>query len=74
MLTIGIIMDPIEHTDPDKDTTITLMHALQKKCNVEYIIPRSIFLENQNVFAKSSKIKIPNFYFFSRPMAKKKAP
>lgn len=70
MLTIGIIMDPIEHADPDKDTTITLMHALQKKCNVEYIIPHSIFLENQNVFAKSSKIKIfknkTDFYKISK--------
>jgi len=70
MLTFGIIMDPIEYADPTKDTTIALMSALQKKCNIEYIIPQSIFLENQHVFAKASKIKIfknkKDFYEISK--------
>ena len=51
-------MDPIENINPKEDSTFSMIIALQKKNNIEYIIPNTIHLINQKVFAK-----VKNFMF-----------
>jgi len=69
MLKFGVIMDPIESINPKKDTTFSLISALQKRCRVEYIFPRTMCLVDEKVKAKVSKIKVfknkTNYYQLS---------
>ena len=57
MYSFGIIMDPIEDINPKEDSTFAIITALQKNHNIEYIIPDTIHLINQDVFAKTKKLK-----------------
>ena len=57
MYSFGIIMDPIEDINPKEDSTFAIITALQKNHNIEYIVPDTIHLINQNVFAKTKKLK-----------------
>ena len=69
MLKFGVIMDSIESINPKKDTTFSLISALQKRCQVEYIFPRTMCLVDDKVKAKASKIKVfknkTNYYQLS---------
>ena len=69
MLKFGVIMDSIESINPKKDTTFSLISALQKRCQVEYIFPRTMHLIDDKVKAKASKIKVfknkANYYQLS---------
>jgi len=58
MKTFGIIMDPIDSINPKKDTTFSLIFALQKKCIIEYIYPETVSLSDGKISGKSSKIKV----------------
>ena len=58
MYSFGIIMDPIENINPKEDSTFSMILALQKKNNIEYIIPNTIHLINQKVFAKVKKLHV----------------
>jgi glutathione synthase len=70
MYSFGIIMDPIEDINPKEDSTFAIITALQKTHNIEYIIPDTIHLINQDVFAKTKKLKTfkgkRDFYKLSR--------
>ena len=70
MYSFGIIMDPIEDINPKEDSTFAIITALQKNHNIEYIIPDTIHLINQDVFAKTKKLKTfkrkKDFYKLSR--------
>ena len=70
MYSFGIIMDPIEDINPKEDSTFSIITALQKNHDIEYIVPDTIHLINQNVFAKTKKLKTfkreKNFYELSR--------
>ena len=70
MYSFGIIMDPIEDINPKEDSTFSIITALQKNHDIEYIVPDTIHLINQNVFAKTKKLKTfkreKNFYKLSR--------
>ena len=63
-------MDPIEDINPKEDSTFAIITALQKNHNIEYIIPDTIHLINQDVFAKTKKLKTfkrkKDFYKLSR--------
>ena len=60
MYSFGIIMDPIEDINPKEDSTFSIITALQKNHNIEYIMPDTIHLINQDVFAKTKKLKTFN--------------
>ena len=70
MYSFGIIMDPIEDINPKEDSTFSIITALQKNHDIEYIIPDTIHLINQDVFAKTKKLKTfkrkKDFYKLSR--------
>ena len=70
MYSFGIIMDPIEDINPKEDSTFSIITALQKNHNIEYIIPDTMHLINQDVFAKTKKLKTfkrkKDFYKLSR--------
>jgi glutathione synthase len=56
MYSFGVIMDPIENINPTEDSTFAIINALQQKCNIEYIIPDTIHIINQEVFAKIRRL------------------
>ena len=58
MYSFGILMDPIEQIDINKDSTIAIAKALQNKCKVYYIIPDTLHINNSKVYAKIAKLKI----------------
>ena len=58
MYSFGIIMDPIENINPKEDSTFSMILALQKKNNIEYIVPNTMHLINQKVFAKVKKLHV----------------
>ncbi len=58
MYSFGVIMNSIETINPETDSTIAIISALQKKCNIEYIKPGTMHLINNKVLAKSSKLKV----------------
>ena len=58
MYSFGIIMDPIENINPKEDSTFSMILALQKKNNIEYIVPNTMHLINQKIFAKVKKMHV----------------
>ena len=56
MYSFGVIMDPIENINPTEDSTFAIINALQQKCNIEYIVPDTIHIINQEVFAKIRRL------------------
>ena len=58
MYSFGILMDPIEQIDINKDSTIAIAKALQNKCKVYYIIPDTLHINNSKVYAKTAELKI----------------
>ena len=70
MYSFGIIMDPIEDINPKEDSTFSIITALQKNHNIEYIVPDTIHLINQDIFAKTKKLNTfkrkKDFYKLSR--------
>ena len=49
MYSFGILMDPIEQIDINKDSTIAIAKALQNKCKVYYIIPDTLHINNSPI-------------------------
>ena len=70
MYSFGIIMDPIEDINPKEDSTFSIITALQKNHNIEYIVPDTIHLINQDIFAQTKKLNTfkrkKDFYKLSR--------
>ena len=70
MYSFGIIMDPIENINPKEDSTFLMILALQKKNNIEYIVPNTMHLINQKIFAKVKKLHVfkrkNNFFMMSK--------
>ena len=58
MYSFGILMDPIDQIDINKDSTIAIAKALQNKCKVYYIIPDTLHINNSKVYAKTAELKI----------------
>ena len=56
MYSFGIIMDPIEDINPKEDSTFSIITALQKNHNIEYIVPDTMHLINQDIFAQTKKL------------------
>lgn len=55
----AIIMDPIESIKPYKDSTFAMMLELKRRdYQIEYILPSSLYLRENDVFAKSHTIDI----------------
>ena len=52
MHVIGILMDPIESVDFKTDSSIGIINSLQKKARIKLIVPDTIFIESNCVFAK----------------------
>jgi len=63
-------MDPIEDINPKEDSTFSIITALQKNHNIEYIVPDTIHLINQDIFAQTKKLNTfkrkKDFYKLSR--------
>ena len=51
MHVIGILMDPIESVDFKTDSSIGIINSLQKKARIKLIVPDTIFIESNCVFA-----------------------
>jgi len=58
MYSFGILMDPIDQIDINKDSTIAIAKALQNKCEVHYIIPDTLHINNSKVYGKTAELKI----------------
>ncbi len=58
MLNFGIIMDSIEHINPETDSTFSIAHSLQKKAKIIYIHSNTIYLSKNSVYAKTSELKV----------------
>ena len=57
MYSFGILMDPIEQIDINKDSTIAIAKALQNKCKVYYIIPDTLHINNSKVYGKTAELR-----------------
>ncbi|WP_367676333.1 glutathione synthase [Buchnera aphidicola] len=56
---LGIVMDSIKLIDIDKDSSFAmLIEAQNRKYEIYYMEEKDLFLESENAFAKSKKIKI----------------
>ena len=58
MYSFGVIMNPIEKADINKDSTVAIVAALQKKSKIFYILPDTIHLSNNKIYAKTGILKI----------------
>jgi glutathione synthase len=58
MYSFGIIMDPIQNIDINKDSTIAIIEALQKNSKVFYITPGTIHINNKKVYGELGRLKI----------------
>ena len=58
MYSFGVIMNPIEKADIKKDSTVAIVAALQKKSKIFYILPNTIHLSNNKIYAQTGILKI----------------
>ena len=61
MISIGVIMNPIESINPGTDSTLAMMDALQIDHEIIYIIPQTLHMTNHSVIAKVYNVEVfPN--------------
>ena len=61
MISIGVIMNPIESINPSTDSTLAMMDALQINHEIIYIIPQTLHMTNHSIIAKVCKVEVfPN--------------
>jgi len=56
---LGVVMDPIEGINPQKDTTLAMMLAAQKRgVDLYYMVMDGLYVENGKSFAIAKKISV----------------
>jgi glutathione synthase len=58
-LRVGVIMDPIDHIKPKKDTTLALMLEAQRRgCELHYMEQSDLLMRDGQVFASRRLVKV----------------
>ncbi len=58
MYSFGVIMNPIEKADINRDSTIAIIAALQEKSKIYYILPNTLHISNNKIYAKTGILTI----------------
>ena len=58
MYSFGVIMNPIEKADINRDSTIAIIAALQEKSKIYYILPNTLHISNNKIYAKTGTLTI----------------
>ena len=59
LLKVGIVMDPIEHIKPHKDSSFAMLLEAQRRGHtLFYMQPEDLFLKNGHPFANTSLLKV----------------
>ncbi|GJM07210.1 MAG: glutathione synthetase [marine bacterium B5-7] len=71
MNVLGVVMDPIEQCNPQKDTTLALLLEAQARgWQIEYILPSRLFCRQDRAMALSQPLQVfnnPDKWFALRP-------
>jgi len=66
-ITLGVVMDPINHIKVHKDSTFAMLLEAQRRCwRLRYLPPDSLFLQNGQVWARWQEITVtddPHHWF-----------
>ena len=59
MLNVGIVMDPIQHIKPHKDSSFAMLLEAQRRGHkLFYMQPEDLYLQNGQPFAQTSELKV----------------
>lgn len=74
LLKVGIVMDPIQHIKPHKDSSFAMLLEAQRRGHqLFYMEPSDLYLKNGQAFAEQSELKVwepsdanPQYYGFGQ--------